>query len=224
MRWLWLEEAGDFILALIFVLVRPPDRLNPGYGAEARGAGGDARRLEIDRQLFHLFPARTELVAEFTAVANREGDRDVRAGVGADHQEVRLAESGHELAEAAALAQVGVAHGCAVLHIELAHGSCFLIRNTGRLLAGEQGGDGVFRCSATELPGVPRVGIEPTTNGFEVSVTYATGQGGIQKTNWVRLRRGMSDESSEPLLCGDPQGELSGRAPLNPALFVRQWK
>jgi hypothetical protein len=34
----------------------------------------------------------------------------------------------------------------------------------------------------------------------------------------------MSDESSEPLLCGDPQCERSGRAPLNPALFVRQWK
>jgi|HubBroStandDraft_6_1064221.scaffolds.fasta_scaffold43079_4 hypothetical protein len=34
----------------------------------------------------------------------------------------------------------------------------------------------------------------------------------------------MSDESSEPLLCGDPQSKPSGRAPLNPALCVKQWK
>jgi hypothetical protein len=84
------------------------------------------------------------------------------------------------------------------------------------LLTGEQAITEFDRCSATELLKLAfQAGFEPATHGSEVSVTYTTGQGGCAKT-----RRGMSDESSESLLCSAfllqdyapaPQGEHSGR-------------
>ena len=54
-------------------------------------------------------------------------------------------------------------------------------------MAGEQAATVFLRCSTTELPELAlRAGIEPAPSGFrgEVSVAYATGQGGFQNTTF----------------------------------------
>jgi hypothetical protein len=65
-----------------------------------------------------------------------------------------------------------------------------------------------------------RAGIEPATTGFEVSVTYATGQGGIQKNTLGQTtpgneRREFGTSALRCRLVQDyapaPQSEPSGR-------------
>ena len=78
-----------------------------------------------DRQIVHLLVARTVPVPELRAFVHGEGNDPRRAGIGADDQHVGFAVASRELAIGAVPAQVSIAHGRAVLHIQLAHVSRF---------------------------------------------------------------------------------------------------
>ena len=92
----------------------------PGCRLAARGIA------HADRQFVHLLIARTVPIPEVCALVHGEGNNPRRARIGANDQHIGFAVASRELAISAIPAQVSVAHGCAVLHIDLAHCDSFL--------------------------------------------------------------------------------------------------
>jgi len=98
---------------------------------------------EVQRQFLHLVPVRPAPVPEVRAFANGKRDQPCGTGVGANHQQIRLAISGRELSMQAIPAQVCIAHRSSVLHIQLAHDSFVSIRTCRRLNDRGTSGSGI---------------------------------------------------------------------------------
>ena len=138
--WFQSADAGGFVLILVSlaVVLGDANRLDLCYGAESSGSCGDPCWRNLDRQFLHLLPVRAVPVAELGAIQHGERHLEIRIRVGADDHEIRFAIAGHALAPAAAAAQVLVADRCSVLHVQLAHGIYFLIRQRRKVMAGEK--------------------------------------------------------------------------------------
>jgi hypothetical protein len=100
-------------------------RLNRGYRLKAARLGRNTERLDLDRQLLHFVPGRLTLVAEFAAIEDNKWHDNIWTGVGADHQQIGLSVTGHEMSPVAALAQVRVADRSSIFDIQFAHGVHF---------------------------------------------------------------------------------------------------
>jgi hypothetical protein len=138
--------------------------------------------VEVNRQFLHLVEIGSVAILIFRALVHHKRHQARGVGVGADDKHLGFTIAGHILAPVAVLAQVSFTHRCSVLHVKLAHNSYFLIRERRKVIGR---GTSDHRMFSVALPlsyrDSSRAGIEPATTGFEVSVTYATGQGAIQK-------------------------------------------